>query len=256
MAEPHETRPPLHDQHRTPDPNGRHRLASSACGTSGSTGSPLSPEEMLAMLRAACDELWRRSVQGTSPEEIQQWSRRAAAMRRRIVELADTYEDALHEQVAGHVVARRIERMTRPHHKRLEREQKRAQGGLYAGEKRSPNRPTQVDVDPDAWTVVKANAIRNRKALAAVVGALLVQSLEQPVQSLEQTSVQGRPSAPDTAPLPRPQRRFARLFIGDENWSRLRERAVQHNLPVARLIGLVVEDRAGDLGWRSSHDRD
>jgi len=129
------------------------------------------------MLRAACDELWRRSVQGTSPEEIQQWSRRAATVRRQIVELADAYEDALHEQAAGHVVARRIERMTRPHQKRLEREQKRAQGGLYAGEKRSPNRPTQVDVDPDAWTVVKANAIRNRKALAAVAGALLVSHL-------------------------------------------------------------------------------
>jgi hypothetical protein len=93
------------------------------------------------------------------------------------------------------------------------------------------------------------------KAVASAVGGLLVQSLEQPVQSLVQTTVQGRPSAPDTAPQSRPRRRFARLFIDDDNWSRLRERAVQHHLPVARLIGLVVEDEARGLGWRPSRDR-
>jgi hypothetical protein len=72
------------------------------------------------------------------------------------------------------------------------------------------------------------------------------------VQSLVQTTVQGRPSAPDTAPQPRPQRRFARLFIDDDNWTHLRQRAAQHHMSVARLIGLIVEDEARELGWRPS----
>lgn len=257
----------LHRPHVDTDPNDRHRLASSAGGTSGNPGNlsssadvdernqvPIpaaSPEEMLALLRSATSELWRRSsAQGTTPEEVRRWSHEAATMRHRVVELADAYEEALREQEAGQFVARRITRMVRPHERHLERERRRAAGGMYAGERRSPNRPTQVVVDAEAWAVVKAQAIRSRKAVAAVVGELVVQSLDEMVQSVVQT----RSTAPETARRRHPQRRFARLFIDDEAWLQFRERAVQADVPVARLVGLVVEDAAWRLGWRTSGD--
>ena len=102
-------------------------------------------------------------------------------------------------------------------------------------------------VDAEAWAVVKAHAIRSRKAVAAVVGELVVQSLDEMVQSVVQT----RSTAPETARGRHPQRRFARLFIDDEAWLQFREKAVQADVPVARL---VVEDAAWRLGWRRSGD--
>ncbi len=230
----------LHQSHTDPDedvPDGR-----------------LSPEEMLATLRQVTQELFRRSAEGTTPEEVRAWVNQAAAMRRRVVDLAGAYEMALHEESAGEVVARRIERMTRPHAKRIETERRRAEGGMYAGEKRSPNRPTQVEVDPLAWTVLKAHAVRHRKSLAGVVGKLLVKSFDRSLESLVQESGDSRPSAPDSAPRPRPERRFARLFIDDEDWLRFRERATRESVSVARLVGIVAEDEARALGWRPSND--
>ncbi|MCP3910894.1 MAG: hypothetical protein GY713_08080 [Actinomycetia bacterium] len=205
---------------------------------------------MLTTLRAAAAALMRRSADGRTPDEIQAWVHQAGQVRRQILDLAEAYERALLEEAAGHVLARRIERMTRPHEKRLEHERRRVEGGLYEGEKRSPNRPTQVEVDPGAWTVLKAHAIRSRKPLAAVVGRLLVQSFDRSLESLVQSTFESRPTAPDAAPRPRPERRFARLFIDDDDWLRFRERATEHDLSVARFVGIVAEDEARALGWR------
>ncbi len=102
--------------------------------------------------------------------------------------------------------------------------------------------------------VVKAHAVRSRKALRAVVGRLVVQSFDRSLESLVQESVESRPAAPDSAPRPRPERRFARLFVDDETWLRFRERAVEEKLTVARLVGVVVEDDGRALGWRPSHE--
>lgn len=256
----------VHHLRAEPDPNDRHRLAACAAGNGGNVGKhprdpaldvpvgAVSPEEMLATLRAAATELFRRSARGSTAEEVRAWAQQAAAVRRRVVDLADAYEQALLEEAAGVVLARRIERMTRPHAKRIETERRRAEGGMYVGEKRSPNRPTQVEVDPGAWMVVKAHAVRNRKALAAVVGKLVVQSFDRSLGSLVQESGESRPAPPDSAPRPRPERRFARLFVDDETWLRFRERAVEEELGVARFVGIVVEDEARVLGWRPSHE--
>ena len=255
----------LHRTDEDPTPHARHRLAGSAGGTSGTVGNPerrrghdphgdpddrVSTAEILATLRAAVEGLFGRSVRGRTPEEVRQWSAQAAAMRRDVVDLADAYERALLEERAGEVLARRIERMVRPHEKRLEQERRRTEGGMYVGEKRSPNRPTQVEVDPAAWAVVKARAVRSRKTVAAVVGTLVAQSLDGSVQLPVQTCTESRPSAPGAGPRPSPERRFARLFIDDEAWLRFRERAVELDISTARLIGLVIENEARVRGWR------
>lgn len=49
--------------------------------------------------------------------------------------------------------------------------------------------------------------------------------------------------------------RFARLFVDDETWRAFRARAVEAEVTVARLVGLVVESEARRVGWRPEVDR-
>jgi hypothetical protein len=51
-------------------------------------------------------------------------------------------------------------------------------------------------------------------------------------------------------PDPRPERRFARVFVGTADWIILRVIAAEQGLPVARLAGIIVEREAKRLGWK------
>lgn len=213
----------------------------------------LTSEEAINTMLAVAAELQRRAARGSTPEEVRKWIVRASDVRRSLQGLADAYHQALHEEWAGVVVARKIERSVRAHQTRLDRERRREQGGMYVGEKRSPNRPTQVEVDPEAWTVVKADAVKKRRAVAKQVGDLVRRAVAD--QAVHQhVHVAGSPKAPAPRSHPKPQKRFARLFVDDDTWSRFRTQAAQREVPVARLVGIVVEDEARMLGWRPSDD--
>jgi hypothetical protein len=96
-------------------------------------------------------------------------------------------------------------------------------------DRRSPNRPTRVEVDPEAWDLVKRDAIANGRRVAEAVGTLHSAA--------------------------RPLRRFARLFIDDAQWLTLRVIAADSGVTVSRLIGVIVEREATRLGWTPGGDR-
>src|SRR5205823_2872866 len=67
-------------------------------------------------------------------------------------------------------IRRRIDRQSATARRQTQVAKRRAAGGMFVGEKRSPNRPTHVDVDPVAWQAVKADAIRRRVSVGTAVG--------------------------------------------------------------------------------------
>lgn len=115
----------------TNDPDDAHRLAvtPSRDNVGGSRGRRGNPEAL-------------------SPEELRQWAERvqqaAQLARERYVALRQLREA---EEAAG--VAERRAQRAEESLKRL-RERLEA-GGLYAGQRRTPNRPTHVEVDAEAW---------------------------------------------------------------------------------------------------------
>jgi hypothetical protein len=79
---------------------------------------------------------------------------------------------------------------------------------------------------------VKSYAIVEDRKVADVVGELLTRPLPDPTDDVVV-----------------PQRRFARLFIDDDRWKELRTEAVRRSMIISRLIGIVVEHEAKQLGW-------
>lgn len=107
-------------------------------------------------------------------------------------------------------------------------------------DRRSPNRPTRVDVHPEAWTLVKQHAIKNSRPIADVVGVLVVEA--------------ALPEHQPTVDRAR-AKRFARLFVDDADWLDLRAHAEHLGITVALLIGLIVEAEAVRLGWLPEEQR-
>jgi hypothetical protein len=180
-----------------------------------------------------------------------------AVLRRQAAELRAATSQALAlEAAAGElldaeydagVVRRRLERADGSYRRRADLEARRAAGGLYAGERRSPNRPTHVDVDDQAWSTLKAHAARRGRAVGAVVGDLVAKAADAGLPAerdserrSERGSSHGRRAA-----------RYARLFLPDDDtWPRFRAQAVHASMSIARAVGLVVEQEAWRLGWR------
>ena len=124
-------------------------------------------------------------------------------------------------------------------------------GGMYAGAKRSPNRPVHVEVDAGAWAVVKSNAVRRRVAVSGAIGQLVTDVVESGPRSAHRALC--RPAQPSARG--RRAQRFARLSVADETWSAFRALAVDAHASTARLLGIVVEVEAHKLGWRPEVDR-
>lgn len=185
-----------------------------------------------------------------------------AALRRQAAELRAATAQALSLEAAAaelldaehqaDVVRRRIERAGASYRRRADLEARRAAGGLYAGERRSPNRPTHVEVDDHAWTILKARAARHGRAVGEVIGDLVATAAaaglpteRDPERRSERRSSGGRRAA-----------RYARLFLPDDDtWPRFRARAVDASVSIARAVGLVVEHEARRLGWRPETER-
>lgn len=153
-------------------------------------------------------------------------------------ELFAEWEDEQHGRVVLWEAQQAAERAARRSEHRRAAAARRSRPRV---DRRSPNRPTRVEVHPEAWDVLKRQAIKKQTPLAATVGTLLV-----------------------FAPLPNSAasessdgivKRFARLFIEDDDWLDVRERAVRLDVSTARLVGLIVEAEARRVGWKPEVER-
>lgn len=244
------TQPPsLADLVPSPTPRERHRLAVSAIGHSGNQRNHGGPG---LFLREAVELLSFEVAPSNDPAALRQRAAalraataRALALEAAAAELADAEYDAA-------VVRRRLERTERSYRRRSDLETRRAAGGLYAGQPRSPNRPTHVEVDDRAWATLKRKAARQGRAVGEVVGDLVASAADggiPPERTSERWSE--RPAGGG-----RRAARYARLFLPDDDtWSRFRARAVDASVSIARAVGLVVEDEARRRGWRPEAGR-
>jgi hypothetical protein len=206
-----------------PGANDRYRLAGAAIGTGRSNGS--------ALLAEALALLWPEPFEWRDNESLEEWTRRYRARTERALALeaaAIEAADAIHR---ADVTRRRIERRQEALRRRAARETRRAQGGMYAGEKRRANRPVHVEVDPAAWNVVKRTALTRRTAVGRAVADLLIEAVEDRIR-------------PRRDPQRAPVHRFARLFVDDDEWASFRAFAHDLGVPAGRLVGLVVEREA------------
>ena len=205
----------------TNDPDDVHRLAviASRNNGGGSRGRRGNPEAL-------------------TPDELREWTERvqhaAKLARERYVALRQLREAEEAAGVAEHRAQRAEESLQRMR-ERLEA------GGRYAGQRRTPNRPTHVEVDRDAWAVVKRDATAREVTVAATVGALVTQAVTNSISA-------GEPASGDQT-HGRQAQRYARLFIDDNTWTAFRTAAVDAAVTTARAVGLVVEAEARRLGW-------
>lgn len=231
-----------------PDPSTDvHRLAVIADGNNGNVGSRLqgSPADPSELLREAAALLQPRPRPANDDLEALRSAREET--RRRIDEawdLALAAADLADAEWDERVLRRRVERQLGALQRRARIEEQRAAGGMYAQEIRTPNRPTHVEVDPDAWSVVKQRAFERGLLVGTAVAELVERTAEHGFTG------QRNPQQPRSA-----ARRFARLFVEDEMWRAFRARAVEAEVTVARLVGLVVEAEARRVGWRPEIDR-
>jgi hypothetical protein len=175
-----------------------HRFAGSASGTGGTGGSPeLGTRESL-------EEFARTYRQRTE----QALAREAATAE---------YEEARYQ---AEIARRRIERAQAARARRRER--------MGSNDRHRANRPVKVDVDAQAWALMKRDAIRQRLTVGEYVGELVCRSAQSGVKPR-------RRSAPDLV------RRFARLVVDGETWAECRVLAVDARVSTGRCVGLLVE---------------
>jgi len=212
-----------HDDHLRQDVDVYdHRLALEECGLDGNAGT-IDPRDVTRIL-------WRRATEFAGCEPG--WDHDTETLLRvgRIYnELVAQWREEFHARFMLQRAIQDTERAVREYNRLGSATLKRAEPRI---DRRSPNRPTRVDVDPRAWQAVKSYAIVEERKVADVVGELLTRPLPEPTDEVVV-----------------PQRRFARLFIDDERWKELRTEAVSRSMIISRLIGVVVEHEAKQLGW-------
>ncbi|HSH58678.1 MAG TPA: hypothetical protein VK988_03355 [Acidimicrobiales bacterium] len=105
--------------------------------------------------------------------------------------------------------------------------------------RRNAQQPTHVEVDPEAWAAMKAQAHGRGRSLGESIGYLV---------HAEVTRSSGRSKLP---PLPLDRRMpsrsgrgaqlFARLVVSKPMWQEFRGLAARRGVTVARYVGLLVE---------------
>jgi hypothetical protein len=220
----HHTDPPTDDPIST-------GIALFECGLGGRAGSVHPELVSLTLWGQARDDL---GLRGASTEELttKDWD----ALAKRYNELLEEWR---FDQATADVLRRAKEQTDRA----LREEQRRQAAARRRAEpkvdRRAPNHPTRVDVDPAAWSVVKERALHDGRKVAEVVGQLLV---------VPQGPFRAHSGA-------RPERRFARVFVDHLDWVVLRVIAAQESVTVTRLIGVIVEREAKRLGWTPAGER-
>jgi hypothetical protein len=150
--------------------------------------------------------------------------------------------EAFEEARLAEVQRRRIQRKVASTKRQARIAERKAAGGFYVGQLRSPNRATHVEVDDEAWALVKRDALRRSVTVAAAVAVLVANASTDALSATrkrERVSEDGRRA-----------RRFARLFLTDTDWSAFRALCDEASVPVARGVGLVVEREARRLAGR------
>ena len=204
-------------------------LALFECGLPGRAGS-VEPELLM-------HTLWGQSLEALGLRAERDM--RSADLAR----VGAKYTELLEEwkfDMATRDVLRRAEEATA---KAVQQEQRRQElarrRAMPRADRRAPNKPVRVDVDPEAWDVVKRRALQDGRKVAEAIGELVTQP----------------PGPFPVHPGARPQRRFARLFIRHLDWVILRVIAAQESVTVTRLIGVIVEHEAKRLGWKRAVER-
>jgi len=205
-----------------------HRLVMSPSGHDGSAVA--AAQELLRAARAMVDlpdvDAW------DVDEDFDAFAVKAHAARAAAYELERAASLAQHEARLAAVQRRRIDRAVESTARRERLDAQKAAGGYYRGQYRSPNRPTHVEVDPQAWAVVKREALRRGLTVAGYVGDL--------VAAASVSALAANPGSEDA----RPELRFARLFIADEQWHAFRAHCDETGVTATRGVGLVVEREA------------
>ena len=228
--------------------NDRYRLAGAASGTGRSSGSLL--DEAAATLD------WSPDINYNDPERLKEVARqyrertaRAFALEEAALELNEAVRRAA-------TVRKRIER-------RQETQRRRAERGTTKKSRR-PSRPVKVDVDPDgvgsrearrrSSPMVDGRSRRRARALAVQDGVIprnrpQLTSAQDPAgaQQSQQSSAQS-----DCAAALCKGRIFARLFVDEETWAQFRVLAFDAHVPIARLVGLLVEREARNIKNREN----
>lgn len=166
----------------------------------------------------------------------------AAAIRREIEEataIAGAAQQLRDAEVDAAALRRRLVRTIKAEQHRLDRERRRAEGGLYAGQPRADNRPTRVAVDAEAWEVLKGESIRRRTSVGYLVGRLVTHAVQH--------SALPHVSADDRCVT----QRFVRLVRVDvDMWTAFRVMAFDAHATTTRMVGVLVEHEARRLGRR------
>jgi hypothetical protein len=203
--------------------NDHYRLAGAEIGTGGSSGS--------ALLAEALALLWPERVEWRDNESLEDWTKRYRARTERALALEQAAIEATDAIHRADVARRRIQRRQGALRRRSAQQRAQANGGAYAGQKRRPNQPVHVQVDPEAWNTVKRTAVARRTTVGQAIADLIVETLEAGVR-------------PRQDPQRAPTHRLARLFVDDETWSSFRVLAGDMRVGAGRLVGLVVERQA------------
>ena len=156
----------------------RHRLAMSGAGHGGIRGNQRNHPDPAGLLRQAAGLVDVGRFMSDDPEELR---RRAAEVRLATAHALRLEEAALELEAAEEeaaLVRRRVQRSEKAVRRRSDLEARRSAGGLYAGEHRSPNRPTHVEVDVGAWATLKARAARRRQTVGKLVGDLVADAAD------------------------------------------------------------------------------
>jgi hypothetical protein len=199
----------------------------------------LDDNDETALLHLAADRLaGEPEPDGHDAEAVRDHVHRSRAARLDAFELERAADEAKYEAYLTDVQRRRIERAAASAIRRAEIATRKAAGGYYANQQRTPNRPTHVEVDDVAWAAVKQAAIRRGTTVAAAVGDLVANASRA---SLVATLIIDRTSTGRRA------QRFARLFIDDEAWFAFRAMCDEAAVTTARGVGLVVEREARKL---------
>jgi hypothetical protein len=148
------------------------------------------------------------------------------------------------------------ERRIRALEHRVERELRRAERRVVGADGSRRGRPVRIEVDDEAWAVLKRDAVQRRVWLVWWLGDLIRVEAE----ALAAGSVSGPPSSrrrrsPGEGD-PTPRRRFLRVDVDDERWAVLRAAAMEAGLTVGRYVGELAEAAAYDVGWRCAASPD
>lgn len=217
----------------TIDEQDAYRLAVIEIDNGGSVGSAL------ALFEQAAAKVAQRTVplREPGPDEMRA---EAATIRRQVREareLAGAAAVLREAELEAAALRRRLERTIAAEQRRLDRERRRSEGGLYAGQPRSDNRPTRLAVDAGAWEALKAEAIRRRSSVGYLAGKLVVDAVRHN-------------KLPRVGEHRGATQRFARLVLVDaETWTAFRSMAFDAHVTTTRMVGVLVEREARQLGW-------